>query len=340
MSAEGKVETHDTLLWLLSLSKTLLSTRELDRLIELCAQVFIDATEAERVVVLLKQGSELVPATSLTKAGGEVPVDARISSLSAEVAMGGSPVFTTDTVGDRRMARASVLDLGLQMVVCVPLRGPSGIVGVIYADGKTTIDHVFTTTNKSRLEALADHAGAAIENARYFEGVTRDAETQLVNGAYFRSLLGSHSPTVAASVVVAEISNLAILEGEHSEQVLHDMWRTFGDSTRAHLQRPEFAGRLSRNEVGLLMVHRGSDSIVERVEEWIRHNTALAVRAQQREGVSADSAVWVRLALHAGVCPLKRHLDVDVAIEAARRAIVREATVHETSEQLQPLPRP
>lgn len=311
MTQETRTETHDTLLWLLSLSKTLLSTRELDRLLELVAQVFLDATEAERVVVLLREAggdSPLRTAASLTKSGKLTPVDARISSLAQEIAAGGSPVFTTDTT-DKRMDRASVLDLGLQMVVCVPLRGPSGIVGVIYADGRTTFDHVFTTTNKSRLEALADHAGAAIENARYFEGVTRDPETQLVNAAYFRSMVEQNTLQSDGFIAVAHVVDLEGIVAKLGAALATTVLRLLADSVRAHLQRPEFAGRLAKNEFGLCL--KGADMAVakRRLNDWVQANRLLQIE---------ESAQVVSLGLKVGLVPFAPGAAVEALVTSAR----------------------
>src|SRR6185436_9511490 len=82
-------------------------------------------------------------------------------------------------------ARRSVHELRLKMMVCVPLASETEVLGVIYADGKSSLDKVFTQTNRRMFEMLADHAAAAIENARMFERATNDPLTGLPNNSYF-----------------------------------------------------------------------------------------------------------------------------------------------------------
>jgi adenylate cyclase len=63
---------------------------------------------------------------------------------------------------------ASVADLQLRSVLCIPIRVRGEVVGVLYVDNRLQ-QHVFHEREKQLLMALADHAGTAIHNARTLE---------------------------------------------------------------------------------------------------------------------------------------------------------------------------
>ena len=253
---------HDSLVWLLTLSKTLLSTRELDRLLELVVKTFIEATEAERgFLLLMNKDGDLVNVHGATRSGellaGE---ESRVSSLAAQVAKDGVPIFSTDTEHDTRMdARKSIVELGLRMIVCVPLNGPSGIVGVIYADGKTTLSKVFTLTNQRSLEALGDHAAAAIENARLFEDATRDPESGLLHSQYFSSQLPELARGGDAWLALLDLDDLQGVGARLGPTAAKQVVLSVAHSLRAQIQRPEIGGRLNESMFGICLRGREAE---------------------------------------------------------------------------------
>lgn len=183
-------ETFDErLIWLLQVSRTMLATRDLDRLLTLITDAFIEAAEAERGFLLLKEreGGRLEQRVARTAGGLAVTQsEARISTVAERVFKDNKAVFATDTAAqDDLKSRPSVHDLRLKMMVCAPLATDTEVLGVIYADGRTTLDKVFTNTNRRTCEMLAEHAAAAIENARMFERATNDPLTGLPNSSYF-----------------------------------------------------------------------------------------------------------------------------------------------------------
>src|SRR6185436_2246966 len=106
-------------------------------------------------------------------------------------------------------ARRSVHELRLKMMVCVPLASETEVLGVIYADGRTSLDKVFTNTNRRTFEMLAEHAAAAIENARMFERATNDPLTGLPNNSYFllqlAKVMRESTPTAKAGVLLLDL---------------------------------------------------------------------------------------------------------------------------------------
>lgn len=183
-------ETFDErLVWLLKVSRSMLATRDLQQLLTLITDAFVEVTEASRGFLLLKDRKTgiLVQRVARTREGTEIAsAENRISTVANKVLKDNKPVFATDTSTEGDLAeRQSVHELNLKMMVCVPLATETETLGVIYADGNTSLDKVFTQTNRRTFEMLADHAAAAIANARMFERATNDPLTGLPNSSYF-----------------------------------------------------------------------------------------------------------------------------------------------------------
>jgi GGDEF domain-containing protein len=301
---------HDSLVWLLTLSKTLLSTRELDRLLELVVRTFLDATDAERAFLLLMSADgELVNVHGANRSGEVLPAgEPHISSLAARVAHSGISIFSPDVAGDA---------LGLRMMVCVPLTGPSGVVGVIYADGKTLLSTVFTLTNQRAFEALADHAAAAIENARLFEDATRDPESGLFHAPYFTSQLTELARGADAWLALLDLDDLEGIEARLGPSAAKQVVASVGRSLRAQLQRPDIGGRLGESLFGVCM--RGREAEVR--------SRLLDVQKRNAHARIDDLEVDVRISI--GCTRINGRVE-----EARRRAGVALDRAHEDATSL------
>lgn len=314
---------HDTLIKLLTLSRTLLSTRELDKLLGLIVRAFLQITEADRAYLLLTQ-----PDGSLKAVHGEAKdgsritsSEPRISSLASQVATSGVPIYSTNVDVDQKLGmRHSISELGLHMVVSVALKGPTGIVGVIYADGKSTLDTVFTAANRSAMQALADHAGAAIENARLFEGAIRDPLTNLFNFGFFQVRLSELCEGKAhlqagtnAYVALIDLDDMLGISARLGPQAADDALVAVAEVVRARLVLPEFAARIGTSTLGMCFSEPADDRAVQRLEKLVTDTATVQVR-----GVS--DPVTARVV--AGATRISRR--VDLTLSTVQRA-VREA---------------
>ncbi len=235
----------ERLIWLLKVSRSMLATRDLDRLLTLITDAFIELTEADRGFLLLKdKGSgKLVQRVARTAGGHELTEpEPRLSTVAQRVFKENKPVFATDTSAqDDLAARRSVHELRLKMMVCVPLATEQEVLGVIYADGRTSLDRVFTQTNRRTFEMLAEHAAAAIENARMFERATNDPLTGLPNNSYFllqlAKVMREARPEAKAGILLLDLDafkrvNLAA-GAEVGDRALVDIASTLQDVLRA-----------------------------------------------------------------------------------------------------------
>jgi len=235
----------ERLIWLLKVSRSMLATRDLDRLLTLITDAFIEATEADRGFLLLRDRitGKLTQRVGRTAHGTDISdSEARISSVASRVLREREPIFATDTgAQDDLASRRSVDELRLKMMVCVPLATESEVMGVIYADGKTSLDKVFTNTNRSTFEMLADHAAAAIENARMFERATNDPLTGLPNSSYFLLQLAKSmreaTPNASTGMLLIDVDAFKRVNqaagAEAGDRALIDIGATLQDIARA-----------------------------------------------------------------------------------------------------------
>lgn len=235
----------ERLVWLLQVSRSMLATRDLDRLLALITDAFIELTEGDRGFLLLKdrETGDLKQHVGRTAGGTDInEEESPISTIAKRVFRDQRPVFATDTSAQNDLAtRRSIHDLQLRMMVCVPLFTDSDALGVIYADGKSSLDKVFTHTNQRTFEMLADHAAAAIENARMFERATNDPLTGLPNSSHFlvqlAKVMHEANATTPAGILLLDLDDFKRINvaagAEVGDRALIDIAATLQDVLRA-----------------------------------------------------------------------------------------------------------
>ncbi|HET7746162.1 MAG TPA: ATP-binding protein [Vicinamibacteria bacterium] len=205
LGSEGTTEQIAEFPWieqqqlLLSLVQTLNSTLVLSQVLEQVLDAVMRITRAERGFLLLAHDdspdAERYPLVAdmrvrvARRRGGEPIPQPDVQGISKSVIKkaveGGETVATGNAAADPSLAMAqSVIMMDLRTIVCIPLRspraeptdgGPAGgpSLGAIYVDNPET-SAPFSADSLKAAEALARHAGLAIENARLFE---REKET-------------------------------------------------------------------------------------------------------------------------------------------------------------------
>jgi signal transduction histidine kinase len=98
--------------------------------------------------------------------GRKIPVE---GSLSGWVTTHGSPARVTQVDADTRLHRSDLDLKGIGSVICAPLVGRSGPLGVLTAVRARTHPRPFSNDDLKLLERLARSAAVAVENARLIE---------------------------------------------------------------------------------------------------------------------------------------------------------------------------
>jgi diguanylate cyclase (GGDEF)-like protein len=123
--------------------------------------------------------------------------------------------------------------------IASPMRGRSGVHGVLYADNRftgATIDEV----TKMIFSLVADHAGRAIENARRYEDVARAARTDALTGlGHHGALMEALQAAVRDAVRLGEPLSLAMIDIDDFKPINDTFGHPVGDRVLM-----EIAGRL------------------------------------------------------------------------------------------------
>ncbi len=157
---------------LLEISIGINATMRLEDTLQVVMKNAIDLLKAERgFIMLLDDYGQLQFKTAYNlkneDLGGD---DFRISSTIAnKVAQNGKPIFTSDAQDDERFAnQASIRELHLRSIVCVPMTLKNSVIGIIYLDNSRQAKH-FLKTDLYLLQLLAGLAASAVHNATLYE---------------------------------------------------------------------------------------------------------------------------------------------------------------------------
>ncbi len=152
---------------ILEVNAELAGELDLDRLTARITDYAVELLRAERgFVLLLQDDGTLTVHTSRSRAGDD-PHAEFSRSIAEDVMAKGEPIVTLSARDDARMkSYASVHQLMLQSVACVPIAAPSGApIGALYVETRVRPGQHFQSELPT-LRAFADQVAIAIETAR------------------------------------------------------------------------------------------------------------------------------------------------------------------------------
>lgn len=154
---------------LLEVAKAINSSLILEDVLQLVMNSVMKVTGSDRGFLLIKEDhGELKFAVTHTGDSGPVANGQPKISMSTvnRVFETGVAMVAIDVDSDTNIrSQLSVVSLGLRSIMCVPLKTKNGTLGIIYVDSNRKSKN-FTEADLRVLEALADHAAIAIENAQ------------------------------------------------------------------------------------------------------------------------------------------------------------------------------
>ena len=169
---EGElVEMRDSLLRLMEINKAITTEHNIKRLLETIIDAVIGLTNAERgFIILAEAGATTIRvARNFDREDVKKPEDKISHSIAEAAVTQGRTIRAHNAQTDRELhAFMSVTELKLRSLLCVPLRARDKVVGCFYIDNRFE-EGLFTESHQRLLEAFADQASVAIENARLWE---------------------------------------------------------------------------------------------------------------------------------------------------------------------------
>jgi len=137
-------------------------------------------------------------------------------SVVGRVIETGEPIVTTNAQEDKRfVGQESIVAFNLRSILCVPLKVKNDLIGVIYADNRIRTG-IFAESEKELLNAFANQAAVAIENARLFSSLKHTLEE--VTG--LKNLMESVFASIASGVITANVQNQVTLANRAAQNIL------------------------------------------------------------------------------------------------------------------------
>src|SRR5689334_16241630 len=199
---------RDRLLY--ELARDLSSSLELDVVLEKVMNRVITLMKAARGFIVL-----IDPANgnlSVRMSGGEAdPEKARqflgSKTVIERVVRSGEAVVSTDaSLDDRFKGQQSVIMQNLRSIIAVPLVTKGKVIGAVYVDNPFRAA-IFEETDKEFLQAIADFAAIAIDNARQYE-----------RSEFLRQVFEAHvNKQVTDYVLTRSGTTLTFIQGERRE---------------------------------------------------------------------------------------------------------------------------
>jgi Nif-specific regulatory protein len=156
------------LLALYEMIRALNSETDPDMLLESILDMALKAVSAERGMILLRESADEDFSVRLARnLERETEKDAEEYSRGIVARAGaGKSVLALDAGEDERFRDLkSVSMYGIRSLMCVPLRSRGAIIGTVYLDSRRE-GTLFTRDDLRFIEAFADHAALALQNAR------------------------------------------------------------------------------------------------------------------------------------------------------------------------------
>ena len=192
---------------LVRIGKAINAVRELPALLQLIVDLAVEATGAERGLIVIPdaggQRREFSAGRNLDPTEVGAPSFAVSRSIVERVFRSGEPVVTTDAQNDPEFEAApSVRSLHIRSIICVPITNKDGVIGVIYVDSRIRPDSLLHH-DPELLGTIADQAAVAIDNAHLYEDLSRSLREQSAVKTQNDEILES----IASGVVVLDPSD-------------------------------------------------------------------------------------------------------------------------------------
>lgn len=204
---EGE-RAQDKLRILLKVGQALSSPESIDKQLHKILDLLMQILDVDRAAILLVNPATGAMEPRVIKGRSASFVDSTFSTSIVQYVRDQSvAALFADATHDPRLAEAkSVLGLSIQASMCAPLKPRDEVLGVLYADNRTTPNR-FKAEDLEFLSAFANQAAVAIENAMLYDRIERDAVRQ-------NNLLRFFPPSTAARLAAQDLVTLEPIETE------------------------------------------------------------------------------------------------------------------------------
>ena len=162
---------------LMGVGRAINSSLGLNRVLEEVMDTLIALMRAERGFLMLRDPNDGKLKPEISRGIDHLNLDEEILKVSQtivkKVAASGESILTTNAQQDPRFEnQVSVAAYQLRSILCAPLKIKTDLIGVIYVDNRAHAG-IFRESDLALINAFADQAAVAIDNARLFENLKR-----------------------------------------------------------------------------------------------------------------------------------------------------------------------
>lgn len=219
----GKIEVfqreHSNMLALAEIGQVINSSLELDEVLRIVMDNIVRLTKAERGFLMLRdENGEMIARTARNWEMESINSSEKNVSRTVvqRVIDTGESIVTTNAQEDQRfVGQESIVAFNLRSILCVPLKVKNDLIGVIYADNRIRTG-IFTDSEKDLLEAFANQAAVAIENARLFSSLKHTLEEVTA----LKNLMDNVFASIASGVITADVQDTITLANRAAENIL------------------------------------------------------------------------------------------------------------------------
>ncbi|MBL8090463.1 MAG: GAF domain-containing protein [Anaerolineales bacterium] len=210
---------HSNLMALAQVGQVINSSLELDEVLRIVMDNIVRLTKAERGFLMLRdENGEMV--AKIARNWEMESINSSEKNVSRTVVQrvidSGESIVTTNAQEDQRfVGQESIVAFNLRSILCVPLKVKNDLIGVIYADNRIRAG-IFADTEKDLLEAFANQAAVAIDNARLFSSLKNSLEEVTA----LKNLMDNVFASITSGVITADIQDNITLANRAAENIL------------------------------------------------------------------------------------------------------------------------
>lgn len=259
----GENQNLEYLEQLLSLGQTLNSSLKLDEVLNIAVDSVVDFVNAERGFIMLfnEKGQLELKAYKNVDRESIQRMEGISKTILNAAAREGRNILSINAQADPRFKNVeSVMLSGMRSVICVPMFVQDRIIGIIYLDNRVE-EGMFNTFHLNMLEAFANQAAGAIENARLHENLIRSYEEKIELTRKLHQQEKMRLASEEASKMKSEFVNIVSHELRSPLTVIKTYTST--------LHRDAATGRNSINENMKMDIYKTIDREVDRLLSMI-----------------------------------------------------------------------
>jgi diguanylate cyclase (GGDEF)-like protein len=319
---------------------------ELDQMLDQVAQITLEVTKAERSFIMLMSNDQLTFGAGRDKDGPLTAQSAREVSRSVcqKVLQTQQGVYVFDTASDAEFSsKLSVVNLRLNSVVAVPLKGHAGMSGLLYIDSKTQSLGALEK-EMAVLTAISNVASLAIENAKLYRQATLDGLTGLYVRTFFMMRLDEEAKRCGRygrqfSLLVMDIDHFKKFNDSYGHQTGDEVIKLVAGVVKRTVRTGvDFPGRYGGEELVLVLPETNTEGaliVADRIRQQVE---STQLQGPKKEVLNVTISIGVATFPMMGGTAVELFAHADQALYSSKQNGRNRCTIYSPEEKSAPKP--